>query len=96
MEQCDNTKLKNIQKHRTGNGPTKNHFEPPDIWKGPMKNLMNEDLRLTGTIFEFIWNCILAMIVKQPTNMIPNPVEEHRQLALTIYKVTHGCLFDVL
>ena len=51
-----------------------------------MKNLMNEKLRLNGTNFEFILNRIPAMIVKQPTNMIPNPVEEYRQLALTIYR----------
>ena len=35
VEQCDNTKP---QKCRTGTEPTKNHFEPPDIWNGPMKN----------------------------------------------------------
>ena len=36
------------------------------------------------------------MIVKQPTNMIPNPIEKYRQLALTIYRLAHGCLFNVL
>ena len=88
----------NIEKCRIGTGPIKNHFGPPDIWNGPMKNLMNEKLRLNGTNFEFILNRILAMIVKQPTNMIPNPVEEYRQLALTIYRFAyaHRCSFDVL
>ena len=36
------------------------------------------------------------MIVKEPTNMIPNPIEKHRQLALTIYRLAFGCLFNVL
>ena len=35
------------------------------------------------------------MIVKQPIDMIPNPIEEHRQLTLTIYRLTHGCSFNV-
>ena len=50
-----------------------------------------ERLRLNCANFEFILNRIRAMIVKQPTNMIPNPSEEHRQLALTIYKLALGC-----
>ena len=36
------------------------------------------------------------MMVKQPTNMIRNPIEEHRQLALNIYRLAHGCSFNVL
>ena len=36
------------------------------------------------------------MIVKQPTNMILNPIEERRQLALTIYRLARGCSFNVL
>ena len=75
------------------NEPTKNHFGPPDVWNDSMKNLMNERLRLNGTNFEFILNRIRAIIVKQPTNMIPNPAEEHRHL---IYRFVHGCSFGVL
>ena len=36
------------------------------------------------------------MIVKQPTKMIPNPIEEHKQLALTIYRLAHGCSIKVI
>ena len=28
--------------------------------------------------------------------MVPNPIEDHRQLALTLYRMTHGCSFTVL
>ena len=37
-----------------------------------------------------------AIIVRQPTNMIPNPTEEHRYLGLTTYRFAHGCSFNVL
>ena len=35
-------------------------------------------------------------IIKEPTVMVPNPIEPHRQLALTIYRMAHGCSFKVL
>ena len=28
--------------------------------------------------------------------MVPNPIEDHRQLALTLYRMAHGCSFTVL
>ena len=28
--------------------------------------------------------------------MVPNPIELHRQLALTIHRMAHGCSFKVL
>ena len=28
--------------------------------------------------------------------MVPNPIEPYRQLALTIYRMAHGCSFKVL
>ena len=31
---------------------------------------------------------------KTPTNVVPNPIEDHRQLAL--YHLVHGCSFRVL
>ena len=36
------------------------------------------------------------MILKQPTTMKSDPIEDHRQLALTIYRLPHGCSFKVL
>ena len=36
------------------------------------------------------------MIIKEVTNMVPEPIEDHRQLALTIYRMAHGCSFNVL
>ena len=28
--------------------------------------------------------------------MVPNPIEDHRQLGLTIYRLVHGCSFKVI
>lgn len=40
VEQYDSNKPKKTSnKCRTGTATTKNHFGPPDIWNGPMKNL---------------------------------------------------------
>ena len=36
------------------------------------------------------------MILKQPTRMVSDPIEDRRQLALAIYRLAHGCSFKVL
>ena len=36
------------------------------------------------------------MIVQQLTNIIPNTIAERRRLALTAYRLTHGCSISVL
>ena len=81
-------------KYRTGTALTKISF-----WTTGYLECCDEEfeerLRRKRTNLEFISNCIWAMIVKQPTNIIPNPTEERRQLALTIYRLTHGCSFNV-
>ena len=33
--------------------------------------------------------------MKEPTVIVSNPIEPHRQLALTIYRMVHGCSFEV-
>ena len=35
-------------------------------------------------------------IIKEPTVMVPNTTEPHRQLAITIYRMAHDCSFKVL
>ena len=34
-------------------------------------------------------------IVETPTNMEPNPLDPHRQLALSLYRLGHGCTFEL-
>ena len=73
----------------------KNRTDQKSFWATGYLEWSDEEFKerfgLNGANFEFILNRVPAMIVKQPTNMIPNPTEEHRRLALTIYKLaTNG------
>lgn len=52
-----------------------------------------EQLHISRTTFEFILEKITPVIIKIPTRMIPSPIEPHRQLALTLYRLGHGCIF---
>ena len=45
--------------------------------------------------FNFILCRIEQGIMKEPTVIVSNPIEPHRQLALTIYRMVHGCSFEV-
>lgn len=70
------------------------------FWSNGYVNWSNNDfknrLRINRDSFNLILNRISPMILKQPTNMVPNPIEDHRQLALTLYRMAHGCSFTVL
>ena len=55
-----------------------------------------ERLRIKRKSFEYILASMRPMILKQPTTMSPDPIEDHRQLTLTIYRLVHGCSFKVL
>ena len=46
--------------------------------------------------FDFILERIAHLIHKEPTCMSQNPIEDHRQLGLTIYRLGHGCSFKVI
>ena len=39
---------------------------------------------------------IAHLIRKEPIYMVQNPIEDYRQLRLTIYKMTHRCSFKVI
>lgn len=53
-------------------------------------------LRVTRDTFEFILNEITPFIQKVRTNFQPNPIEPHRQLGLTLYRLAHGCDYQVI
>ena len=46
--------------------------------------------------FDIILERIACLIHKKPTYMVPNPIEDHHQLVLTIYRLAHGCSFKVI
>ena len=53
-------------------------------------------MRINRETFDFILERIAHLIHKKPTYMSPNPIEDHRQLGLTIYRLAHGCSFKVI
>ena len=95
MEQCENMELRKISKN-VEQAPK----QPKSFWTTECLEWSNEKfkerLRLNRTSFEFILNCVRALIVKQQIDIIPNPIEEHRQLALTIYRLAHSFSFNFL
>ena len=52
---------------------------------------INSRLRVHRKTFEVILGEISTFITKTPTNFQPNLIEAHRQLALTLYRLAHGC-----
>ena len=52
---------------------------------------INSRLRVHRKAFEVILGEISTFITKTPTNFQPNLIEAHRQLALTLYRLAHGC-----
>ena len=52
---------------------------------------INSRLRVHRKTFEVILGEISTFITKTPTNFHPNLIEAHRQLALTLYRLAHGC-----
>ena len=55
-----------------------------------------EHMRVDRQTFELILNRISANIYETPTNMEPNLLETHRQLAMTWYRLGHRCSFRVI
>ena len=52
---------------------------------------LKERMRINRETFDFILKRIAHLIHKELTYMIPNPIEDHRQLGLTIYRLAHSC-----
>ena len=53
-------------------------------------------VRVNRETFNYILGEISPYIAKTPTNFRPNPIEPHRQLGLTLYRLGHGCDFQVI
>ena len=53
-------------------------------------------LRIARETFEYILDNIHDDIEKQPTNLNPFPTTPDRQLAMTLYRLIHGCSFSTV
>lgn len=40
-------------------------------------------------------NCTKLRIIKQSINIVKDPIEDHRQLAFSVHRMTHRCFFKV-
>ena len=54
-------------------------------------NKISEVFRICREVFNFILNIIQSFITKVPTNLVLNPIDPEKQLALTLYRLAHGC-----
>ena len=55
-----------------------------------------KSFRITRDIFEHILEEILPDLIKTPTPMKPNPITPATQLAITLYRLAHGCSLSAL
>ena len=80
--------------------PNRDREEQKKIWRDGYATWTNEEfkdsLRMDRETFNFILCRIEQGIIKDLTMMVLNPIEPYRQLALTIYRMAHGCSFKVL
>ena len=53
-------------------------------------------LRVSTETFELMLQRIEIYIVKEPTNVVPFPIEPHRQLGITLYRCAYGCTFSTV
>ena len=69
-------------------------------WTNGYQNWTEEQFKYRKRIPRDIFNISLGNIgkylVKTPTNAVPFPIEPHRQIGLTLYRLGHGCSFPVL
>ena len=69
-------------------------------WENGYRNWNDERfkkvLRVNKDTFDFILSQIRVHIAKQPTNMKPNLIPPETTLALTMYRLAHGCSFTTL
>jgi hypothetical protein len=84
-------------------GPCKPNIDrthQKEFWTNGCRTWDNEQfksrVRLTRESFEYIFTVIGPSIAKTPTNLVPNPIETHGQLGLTLYRLAHGSSYQVL
>ena len=55
-------------------------------WKSSDDSQFKHRLRISRETFELMLQRIEICIVKEQTNMVPFPIELHRQLGITLYR----------
>lgn len=86
------------EKERAERSP--NEERDKSMWENGY-NTWNEkkfkrSLRVTRDTFDYILAEIVTDLIKKPTPMKPDPISPETQLALTLYRLAHGCSFSTL
>ena len=70
------------------------------FWENGYQNWSNamfkKKLCVRRETFEHILNYVRPHLEKTPTNMKPHPISVERQLALTLYRLTHAVSYNEL
>ena len=90
----------NQQAKRKNKQPNKDRLHLKTFWFAILIQMkkweFKEKMRITRGIFDFNLKRISHLRHQESTYMAPNPIEDQRQLSLTIYRMAHGCWFKVL
>ena len=80
--------------------PRKVRSHLKEFWNYGYANWSNDEfklhLRIDRGTFQELLDKIGHFLEKKSTNFEPFPIEPHRQLALTLYRLGHGCTFAVI
>ena len=90
----------NQQTKRKNKQPNEDRLHLKKFWLAGYDNWSAEEfkerMRINRETLDFILEQITHLIHKEPTYMVPNPIEDHPQLGLTIYRLAYGCSFIVI
>ena len=69
-------------------------------WRNGYQNwddeAFKERLRINRATFQFILDEIEEQLVKEPTLFKPEPIPPDTQLAITLYRLAHGCTYSTV
>ena len=92
--------ISKARQNRQSRGPVINREQGKLWWGNAYQNWeddqFKERFRINSETFNFILQTIEPYITKTPTNIVPDPIEPEKQLALTIYRLAHGVSFLVV
>lgn len=88
---------------RIGKGAYKSRKNRNRLWKSMVEKQFKVDeeqfkgkFRIFKCNIDHIVSIIRPFIEKTPTNLVPDPIQREKQLALIIYRLAHGCSFAVI
>ena len=88
------------RQERKAKAPNVDREQEKVWWRNVTRNWSNKQFsvvfRICRETFQFILNIIQPFIIKVPTNLVPNPIDPEKHLALTLHCLAHECSFIVI